>query len=145
MLNSQPLIVTSHQARGVCFGRKSYLAANLQPRACCRVQLAPGSQGKRGKRLGKTHTNHSHDLNKLSTQMLTYSASHSVPADQQAEGSFDTLQQQVTESERGNSDKVETAQPKDNALQQLVVSKTSGPMVSPVVIDLASLLSLCIL
>ncbi len=68
-----------------------------------------------------------------------------MPADQQAGGSFDTLQQPVIETERENSDMVEIAQPEDNALQQLVVSEASGPLVSPVVTGLASLLPLYIL
>ncbi len=141
MLNSQPLIVTSQRPRGVCLGRDSYAAAKLQPRACCRVPLAPDSQGKCSKRLRKTQTSHSQDLKYLSTQLLTCSASHTAPGYQQAWGS---LQQQVVGPERENSDMVEIAQPEDIALQQLVVSETSGPLVSPVVTSLASLLPLYI-
>jgi len=63
-----------------------------------------------------------------------------VPVDQQARGSFDTLQQQVVETERENSDMIETAQPQDIALQKLAVSENSGARVSPVVTGLASFL-----
>ena len=139
MSNPQYLLVTSQQARGVCLGRNSYAAANLQPRACCRVGLAPNSQGKRSKRLRKTSTGHFHSRKNLSTQTLTCSTSHTVPVDQQAWGSFDTLQQQVVGTERENSDMIETAQPQDIA-EKLVVSENSGPRVSHVVTGLASLL-----
>ncbi len=127
-------------ARDVCLGRNSCAAANLQPRACCRVALAPDSQGQRSRRLIKTPTSHSHSRRYLSTQLRTCSASHTVPVDQQATGSLDTLQQQVVGTERENSDVIENAQPQDIALQKLAVSENSDARVSPVVIGLASFL-----
>jgi len=136
----QPLIVTSQPYRDVCLGRNSCAAANLQPRACCRVALAPDSQGKRSKRLGKTQTSHSHSRKYLSTRLPTCSASRTVPVDQQARGSCDTLQQQVVGNEKQDSDITKTAQPQDIALQKLAVSENSGARVSPVVTGLASFL-----
>lgn len=79
-----------------------------------------------------------HSLSYLSTQLLTCSALDTVPADQQAWGSSDTLQQQAVGTERENSVKVEMTE--DVALQKLVISENSGPLVSPVVNGLASLL-----
>jgi len=138
MSNPQPLIVTSQQARGVCLRPNSNAAAILQPRACCRIAQAHNSQGKCSKRLRKTQTSHFHSLSYLSTQLLTCSALDTVPADQQAWGSSDTLQQQAVGTERENSVKVEMTE--DVALQKLVISENSGPLVSPVVNGLASLL-----
>ncbi len=140
MSNPQPLLVTCQQARVVCLGRSSDAAANLQPRACCRAALAPDSQGKRSKRLGKTQTSHSHSRKYLSTRLPTCSASRTVPVDQQARGGCDTLQQQVVGNEKQDSDITKTAQPQDMALQKLVVCENSGPLVSPVVTGLATLL-----